>query len=200
VDIKIAARNLQKRYQAAGRPSVVALDGIDLQVHDQEFLAIVGPSGCGKSTLLYLIAGFLDLTAGELLLDGRPITGPRRECGVVFQHFALFPWKTVLGNILYGLEERKLPRAERLRRPTPVRGVCRAPDPVSTAESAKARSRADWKRWSGSFSRQWRITRPSSGGTREAVPLTGCGSSLRMAATVSIALSRSKGRRPATIS
>ena len=115
MDIKIAARNLQKRYQAAGRPSVVALDGIDLQVHDQEFLAIVGPSGCGKSTLLYLIAGFLDLTAGELLLDGRPITGPRRECGVVFQHFALFPWKTVLGNILYGLEERKLPRAERLR-------------------------------------------------------------------------------------
>jgi NitT/TauT family transport system ATP-binding protein len=115
VAIKIEARQLQKQYQAGGQPPVLALDGVDLQVRDQEFLAIVGPSGCGKSTLLYLIAGLLDLTAGELLLDGQPITGPRRDCGIVFQHFALFPWKTVLGNILYGLEERKLPRAERQR-------------------------------------------------------------------------------------
>jgi NitT/TauT family transport system ATP-binding protein len=115
VTIKIEARNLQKYYRETGRPPVLALDGINLQVHEQEFLAIVGPSGCGKSTLLYLMAGFLDITGGELLLDGQPVTGPRRECGIVFQHFALFPWKTVLGNILYGLEERKLPRAERRR-------------------------------------------------------------------------------------
>jgi NitT/TauT family transport system ATP-binding protein len=115
VAIKIEARNLQKSYQGAGRTPVLALDDLTLQVHDQEFLAIVGPSGCGKSTLLYLIAGFLDITAGALLLDGQPIAGPSRECGIVFQHFALFPWKTVLGNILYGLEERQLPRAERQR-------------------------------------------------------------------------------------
>ncbi len=112
---KIEAHNLQAVYKTEGQPPVVALDGLDLQVHDKEFLAIVGPSGCGKSTLLYLIAGFLELTAGELRLNNQPITGPRHDCGIVFQHFALFPWKTVKGNILYGLEERKLPRAERER-------------------------------------------------------------------------------------
>jgi NitT/TauT family transport system ATP-binding protein len=115
VSIKIEARHLHKVYQANSRTPMRALDGLDLQVFDKEFLAIVGPSGCGKSTLLYLIAGFLDITTGALLIDGQPITGPRHDCGIVFQHFALFPWKTVLGNILYGLEERRLPRPERYR-------------------------------------------------------------------------------------
>ncbi len=101
---KIEAHNLRAVYKTEGQPPVVALDGLDLQVHDKEFLAIVGPSGCGKSTLLYLIAGFLELTAGELRLNNQPITGPRHDCGIVFQHFALFPWKTVKGNILYGLD------------------------------------------------------------------------------------------------
>lgn len=112
---KIEAYNLQAIYQADGHTPVVALDGLDLQVAANEFLAIVGPSGCGKSTLLYLIAGFLEVTAGVLRLNNQPITAPRPDCGIVFQHFALFPWKTVKGNILYGLEERKLPRAERER-------------------------------------------------------------------------------------
>ncbi len=115
MSVKIEARNLQKVYQGDGRTAVPALDGLDLQVYENEFLAIVGPSGCGKSTLLYLIAGFLEVSAGVLLLDGQPITGPRRDCGIVFQHFALFPWKTdmLIGN--NGLEERKLPRVERER-------------------------------------------------------------------------------------
>jgi NitT/TauT family transport system ATP-binding protein len=115
VAVKIEACQLQAVYKAHGQPPVVALDGLDLQVHANEFLAIVGPSGCGKSTLLYLIAGFLQVTAGALLLNDRLIVGPQRDCGIVFQHFALFPWKTVKGNILYGLEERRLPRAERER-------------------------------------------------------------------------------------
>ncbi|GIX48636.1 MAG: nitrate ABC transporter ATP-binding protein [Candidatus Tectimicrobiota bacterium] len=113
--VKIEARGLYKVYPRDKGEAVPALAGLDLQVYENEFLAIVGPSGCGKSTLLYLMAGFLDATAGELLLDGRPIRGPQRDCGIVFQHFALFPWKTVKGNILYGLEERKVPRAERER-------------------------------------------------------------------------------------
>src|SRR5262249_61157780 len=83
-----------------GRP-VLALDDVSLEVRPREFLALLGPSGCGKSTLLYLIGGFLVTEAGRILVDGKPVTGPGPDRGIVFQHFALFPWKTVRGNILY---------------------------------------------------------------------------------------------------
>jgi NitT/TauT family transport system ATP-binding protein len=98
-----------------GRP-VLALEDISLQVHDREFLALLGPSGCGKSTLLYLIGGFLPVETGRILLDGQPITAPGPDRGIVFQHFALFPWKTVRSNVLYGLERMGLARAEREKR------------------------------------------------------------------------------------
>jgi len=98
-----------------GRP-VLALEDVSLEVKEREFLALLGPSGCGKSTLLYLLGGFLPIETGSILVDGAPIQGPGPDRGIVFQHFALFPWKTVRANVLYGLEKLKLPRAECLRR------------------------------------------------------------------------------------
>src|SRR3954453_22692303 len=98
-----------------GRP-VLALDDVSLDVRTCEFLALLGPSGCGKSTLLYLIGGFLPTEAGTISVDGKPIAGPGPDRGIVFQHFALFPWKTVRANILYGLERQGMPRAEREER------------------------------------------------------------------------------------
>jgi NitT/TauT family transport system ATP-binding protein len=100
---------------ARGRP-VLALDDVSLAVRDREFLALLGPSGCGKSTLLYLDGGFLRVEQGSVLVDNRPIAGPGPDRGIVFQHFALFPWKTVRGNILYGLERQGMPREEREKR------------------------------------------------------------------------------------
>jgi len=98
-----------------GRP-VLALEEVSLDVREREFVALLGPSGCGKSTLLYLIGGFLPTETGRILIDGKPVAGPGPDRGIVFQHFALFPWKTVRANILYGLERQGLPRDERERR------------------------------------------------------------------------------------
>jgi NitT/TauT family transport system ATP-binding protein len=98
-----------------GRP-VTALENVSLEVRDREFVALLGPSGCGKSTLLYLVGGFLPVEQGAIRVDGRPVAGPGPDRGIVFQHFALFPWKTVLQNVLYGLKKQGMPNAERLRR------------------------------------------------------------------------------------
>jgi NitT/TauT family transport system ATP-binding protein len=98
-----------------GRP-VLALDDVSLEVGAQEFVALLGPSGCGKSTLLYLIGGFLVSESGTVAVGGKPVCAPGPDRGIVFQHFALFPWKTVRDNILYGLERQGLPRAERQAR------------------------------------------------------------------------------------
>ncbi len=97
-----------------GRP-VLALDNIDLEIADREFLAILGPSGCGKSTLLYLLGGFMRLQSGRISVNGKEIEGPGPDRGIVFQHFALFPWKTVRENVLYGLEKQGMPKDERAR-------------------------------------------------------------------------------------
>ncbi len=98
-----------------GRP-VQALDKISLDVAEKEFVALLGPSGCGKSTLLYLIGGFLPIESGRIVAGANDVTGPGADRGIVFQHFALFPWKTVLGNVLYGLENTGVPRQERRER------------------------------------------------------------------------------------
>lgn len=95
-----------------GRP-VLALERVSLEVREREFLALLGPSGCGKSTLLYLLGGFLPIESGMVTVAGRPVAGPGPDRGIVFQNFALYPWKTVRQNILYGLEKQKLPRRER---------------------------------------------------------------------------------------
>jgi NitT/TauT family transport system ATP-binding protein len=98
-----------------GRP-VLALDKASLEVRDREFVALLGPSGCGKSTLLYLMGGFLPVESGEIRVEGKVVAGPGPDRGVVFQHFALFPWKTVIQNVSYGLEKQGMPRDERRRR------------------------------------------------------------------------------------
>ena len=103
-------------YRPPRGRAVTALDDVSLAVRDREFVALLGPSGCGKSTLLYLVGGFLPVEQGAVLVEGRPIAGPGPDRGIVFQHFALFPWKTVLQNVLYGLEKLGAPREERTRR------------------------------------------------------------------------------------
>ncbi len=103
-------------YRPPRGRSVLALSDVSLEVRPREFLAILGPSGCGKSTLLYLVGGFLPIEAGSIVVEGKPVTAPGPDRGIVFQHFALFPWKTVRTNILYGLERQGLPRPEREKR------------------------------------------------------------------------------------
>jgi len=114
--IRIAAVSHTYR-PARGRP-VIALDKVSLEAGDNEFLALLGPSGCGKSTMLYLIGGFLPIESGTIEVRGKPVSAPGPDRGVVFQHFALFPWKTVRENVLYGLEKQGLPKAERMNRAT----------------------------------------------------------------------------------
>ena len=94
---QIAVQNLSLRY-GEGPDAVVALADIDFTVRDGEFVSIVGPSGCGKSTLLRILAGLMPPTQGQASLAGTPISGPRRDIGVVFQSPVLFPWRTVLSN------------------------------------------------------------------------------------------------------
>src|SRR5499433_1310310 len=103
-------------YRPARGREVLALDQVSLEVANRQFVALLGPSGCGKSTLLYLIGGFLPVETGAILIDGQNVAGPGPDRGIVFQHFALFPWKTVRGNILYGLERQGMPKQEREKR------------------------------------------------------------------------------------
>ncbi len=103
------------RAGAAGEP-VIVLSNIDLEVRAGEFMVVVGPSGCGKSTLLDLLSGLAEPSSGRILVDGEPIHGPGRDRGIVFQQYALFPWRTALGNVEFGLEAIGLPRAQRAER------------------------------------------------------------------------------------
>lgn len=100
-------------YRPPRGRALLALEDVSLEVREREFIALLGPSGCGKSTLLYLVGGFLPSENGTIHVGGKPVTGPGPDRGIVFQHFALFPWKTVRANVLYGLEKLGLPRAER---------------------------------------------------------------------------------------
>jgi NitT/TauT family transport system ATP-binding protein len=111
----IAVRRMSKRY-GSHADAILALDDIDFAVPDREFLSIVGPSGCGKSTLLKILAGLIPATEGEALLNGTPIDGPRRDIGVVFQSPVLFPWRSVLGNVLLPADIQRLGREEMSKR------------------------------------------------------------------------------------
>jgi NitT/TauT family transport system ATP-binding protein len=112
----IVIDQVSHEYRPARGRSVLALDNVSLAVRDREFVALLGPSGCGKSTLLYLVGGFMPVEQGAIMVENQPVAGPGPDRGIVFQHFALFPWKTVLQNVLYGLEKLGLPRDERVRR------------------------------------------------------------------------------------
>ena len=114
---RIVIRGLRKQFRDIARQEeVIALDGIDLAVADDEFLTVLGPSGCGKTTLLNIVASFETANGGEVLLDGEPVRKPGPDRGVVFQEYALFPWLTVQQNIEFGLRERRMPRLERRER------------------------------------------------------------------------------------
>jgi NitT/TauT family transport system ATP-binding protein len=97
-----------------GERQVTALHDLSLQVEAGEFVTVVGPSGCGKSTLLHMLGGFVQPSAGSMRIAGREVSGPGPDRGVMFQELALFPWRTVLGNVTWGLEVQGRPKAERI--------------------------------------------------------------------------------------
>ena len=105
-------RGLRKDFSGAAGP-VTALEGIDLDVVEGELAVIVGPSGCGKSTLLNIVAGLEHGTSGEARIDGRPITGPGADRGMVFQSYTLFPWLSVRENVEFGLRIKGVPKNDR---------------------------------------------------------------------------------------
>src|SRR6201987_5493793 len=99
-------------FQTSARQDHLALSDISLTVEDGAFVSILAPSGCGKSTLLYIVGGFVQPTRGAAKMKGRTITGPGPDRGPVFQEFALFPWKSVLGNVMYGPRQQGIKHAE----------------------------------------------------------------------------------------
>jgi len=113
---QIAVEGVSHIYRPARGREVLALEDVSLEIGVREFVALLGPSGCGKSTLLYLIGGFLPVEKGAISIEGAPVAGPGPDRGIVFQHFALFPWRTVRANVRYGLEKLGLPRDEQERR------------------------------------------------------------------------------------
>ena len=118
-DYKIAFVNTGKEFQStsASRGLIEAVKDFDLKIKSNEFVSLIGPSGCGKSTLLNLAAGFMEPSQGEILLDGRPVQGPGRERGVIFQQYAIFPFLTVRKNIEFGLTlaSNRISKGERAR-------------------------------------------------------------------------------------
>ena len=108
----IEIESVSQRFEISGRKSHLALSDINLKVEDGAFVSILGPSGCGKSTLLYIVGGFVNPTQGVAKVKGTIIKGPGPDRGPVFQEFALFPWKTVIGNVMYGLRQQGVKRAE----------------------------------------------------------------------------------------
>lgn len=112
----ISLRNVTKSFiRSEPNPGerTVALRGVDLDVPAGEFTVVVGPSGCGKSSLLDLIGGLTSPDSGEITIDGRPVTGTGLDRGIVFQHYALLPWRTARENIEFGLEAKRMARRSR---------------------------------------------------------------------------------------
>jgi NitT/TauT family transport system ATP-binding protein len=112
---QIVIKGVNKVFDSGGR-DIVALKDIDLEIPRGQFTCLLGPSGCGKSTLLNAVDGFAPPTSGSITAEGKPVTGPGPERGMVFQEYALFPWMTVEQNIGFGLEIKGMARAEVARR------------------------------------------------------------------------------------
>lgn len=108
----IQLNNVTLQYQRQGYPPFTALQDFTLSIDSEQFTALVGPSGCGKSTTLSLVAGFLSATQGEVLVNGHQVRQIASDVGFIFQQDALFPWKTVLGNVMTGLLFRKVSRRD----------------------------------------------------------------------------------------
>lgn len=112
---KLEVCDLFKSYPVRGQQLMV-LQNINLQLQSREFVSIVGSSGCGKSTLLNIIAGLVSQCAGRVLVDGRAVTGPGSDRGMVFQHYTLYPWLTVAQNVAFGLQFRGMSKVEQRER------------------------------------------------------------------------------------
>jgi NitT/TauT family transport system ATP-binding protein len=113
VTAHIRAQALGKAFHATDLAQVMAIEDLNLEIKQGEFVCLVGPSGCGKSTFLAMLAGLDQPTAGRLSIGGQEVTGPRREIAVVFQEHSLLPWKTVIDNVGVGLKARRVGRRER---------------------------------------------------------------------------------------
>ncbi|WP_433684959.1 ABC transporter ATP-binding protein [Nocardia sp. CA-119907] len=112
--VKLALTGVRKQFPVRGaNAEFTAIEDISLELHDGEFLVLVGPSGSGKSTLLDLLGGLSKPSAGRILLDGKPISGPGLDRGIVFQQYALLPWRTARANIEFGLEAKGVRRRDR---------------------------------------------------------------------------------------
>lgn len=110
--VLLRAGELSKQYVVPRGEPVHALEPMSFDIRDGEFIALVGPSGCGKSTLLNMIGGLVDRTSGELTIRGEEIRAPRREIGMMFQAPVLFPWRTILSNVLLPVDVRRSDRSE----------------------------------------------------------------------------------------
>lgn len=112
---KISFQNVSKSFDLAGQAAFTALQNLDLDIEDGEFITVVGPSGCGKSTAMNIAAGLTSPSSGRVLVDNMPVKGPGPERGVIFQQYALFPWLTVRQNVEFGLQISGRPKDERRR-------------------------------------------------------------------------------------
>ena len=147
--------NVSVDYPTADGPMRV-LDGIDYEIRQGEFVSVIGPSGCGKTTMMNIVAGFVQPTQGQVLLDGRPIAGPGPDRGVIFQEYGVFPWLTVKENIAFGLTLRanQTSRAERdeiCQRYMELMGW--PTSPTITPSTCRAACASGWR---------WRAPTPSS--------------------------------------
>ncbi len=113
---QLSIQGVSRVFETANGQRTQALQPIDFDVHENDFVTILGPSGCGKSTLLRIVAGLERPSTGRALLDGQPVEGPGADRGMVFQSYTLFPWLNVRQNICFGLRERGLPEAEQRER------------------------------------------------------------------------------------
>jgi NitT/TauT family transport system ATP-binding protein len=111
--VHIDIQHVTQRYLTSRRGQLLALDNIDFQVQAGEFVSIVGPSGCGKSSLLYIVAGLVQASDGQVVVNGSPITGPSPDRGLVLQNSSIFPWRTVDENVAFGPQMNGMARKER---------------------------------------------------------------------------------------
>jgi ABC-type nitrate/sulfonate/bicarbonate transport system ATPase subunit len=119
---KLVVHGVSKVFRRR-RSETVALDGVDLHVHDGELVCLLGASGCGKSTLLSIIGGLEEATTGQVLIEGDRVVGPGADRGMVFQGYSLYPWMTVAQNVAFGLEVARWPSSRRAERVDELLGI-----------------------------------------------------------------------------